>query len=52
MQKTFISPYLDLENSYSFNLQNLGKHFKCQNTHAECGLAYKHQRSEKFIKIL
>lgn len=52
MQKTFISPYLDLENSYSFNLQNLGKHFKCQNTHAECDLAYKHQRSEKFTKIL
>lgn len=52
MQKTFISPYLDLENSYSFNLQNLGKHFKCQNTHAECDLAYKHQRSVKFTKIL
>lgn len=54
MQKkaTFISPSLELENSYSFNLQNLGKYFKCQNARAECGLAYKHQESEKFTKIL
>lgn len=54
MQKkaTFISPSLELENSYSFNLQNLGKYFKCQNARAECGLAYKHQESKKFTKIL
>lgn len=49
---TFISPSLELENGYSFNLQTLGKYFKCQNTRAECELAHKHQKSEKFTKIL
>lgn len=46
------SPSLELENSYSFNLHNLGKYFKHQNIHAECDLAYEHQKSERFTKIL
>lgn len=48
---TFILQSLELWNSCSFNLQNLGKYFKCQNIHVACYLVYKHQKSKKFIKI-